>query len=111
MISRRKFLCKRNQTLWIVFISNFDVRSFLAALAGVHNTIVWRRAFHRQRLHHAATQFRPITRLNVYVFAPEAVRAMVGVAVADHLLFAMLAEEVFDMTLKLFGGHCLETVP
>lgn len=53
------------------------------------------RSLNPHRRHHAATDLRPVARIDVDVFAPETVRTVVGVASTFYFLFTMLAGEIF----------------
>lgn len=63
------------------------------------NNIYW--------LHQPATWVSSIAWSIVYMFAPEAVGAMVGIASANYLGIAMLASKVFCISDKVFAFHRL----
>lgn len=56
-----------------------------------------------RRLHKATAGVGPVARLNINMFAAQAVRAVVGIAVAFHLCIAMFTDEVFNLALELFA--------
>ncbi len=59
---------------------------------------------HRDRRHRAAALGGPIAREFVDMPAPQATRAMVGVAIAAHPRATAQTGKIFDLALKL-GGH------
>lgn len=71
--------------------------TFLTAL---QNSIVWRASFDSYRLHHAATLSSPVAGVNIDVFAPQALRTVVGIPCSLHLSLAMLTDEIFGAALK-----------
>ena len=63
----------------------------------------------RYRSHHSATFPCSVSRVNVDVLAPQAVRAMVCVPIACDVLAAVAAIKIFFFSLKTtrrFAGHC-----
>jgi len=51
-------------------------------------------ALHRDRLHHAAALGGSVARLDIDMLAPEALRTMIGVAIASDSRAAMFALEI-----------------
>lgn len=78
----------------------------LAALAAAVGDIVAVAGHFRvDRFHQPAAFVGAIAGVDVDMFAPKAIRAMVGVAVAFDFLPAFFAGEILDYSLE-FGGHC-----
>lgn len=48
-----------------------------------------------ERLHKALTALSPVARINVYMLAPEAVWAVVGISIPHHVLSAVFAGKIF----------------
>ena len=59
--------------------------------------------FNSDRSHGTPTICRPVTRLDIDMSAPKAIRAMIGIAVAFNDFTAIQASEIFYSTLKLLG--------
>jgi len=57
----------------------------------MQNAVLGTRSLQKHRFHQTAARFKPIARVCVEMSAPEAVRAMVGVAIAYDKRPAMLA--------------------
>lgn len=61
------------------------------------------RAFDRNRRHEPAAPCSAVARININVFAPQTLRAMVGVAVSHNFLSAVLANKIFNPARKRHG--------
>lgn len=61
----------------------------------------------RNGFHKLAASRQPITRINVNVPTPQAIRAVIGIAISPHRSSAMPAREVFNAFLKKFRRHIL----
>jgi len=81
-----------------------------AALTAVNDAVIGRGAFDSHGFHHTETRRRTVARVDVYVFPPQTLRAMIGVAVAFHLSAAPLADEIFHAPLKTLAAHIQLTV-
>lgn len=55
---------------------------------------------YRLGLHHAAAGVGAIARMDVYVLAPQAPRAVIGIPAAAHCLAAHFASEVLTTALE-----------
>ena len=75
-----------------------------APLTAQNDAIFGRPTLYTQWFHHAAAVVCAVTRKDVYVLAPEAVRAMIGIPITFYLLATMFTGEIFDTLLK-FGAH------
>lgn len=62
--------------------------------------------FNGHRLHHAAARLCPVTRIDVNMLAPQALRAMVGVAAARNFCPAMRTDKILPARLKFSGRKC-----
>ena len=72
-----------------------SIRPLVAAFyAAIQDPLFARLILIPNRLHHAITSREPIARVNVDMFAPEALRTMVRVAIAPHFITTMLTDKI-----------------
>ena len=74
-----------------------------AALAAMEDAVIRARALEKDRLHHAAAALSAIPWILIDVLAPETVRAMIGIPVADDERPAILTRKIFHALLKFLG--------
>lgn len=60
------------------------------------------------RFHQATAACRTVSRINIHMFAPQAVRTMVGIAVTNYAFAAVFTDEVFGAALEL-SSHFIYT--
>ena len=58
--------------------------------------------FNRDRFHQAATIGSSISGVDIYMLAPQAIRAVVGITVAMDMCAAMFAGKIFNLAVKFF---------
>lgn len=58
---------------------------------------------HPDWFHEAVASFSSIARVDIHVFAPQTMRAVVGVAGAGHGISAALTRKIFSSSSESFG--------
>ena len=76
-----------------------------AFLAAVNNSIFLAGFFHSYRIHHPTAFLRAIAGKNIHMFAPQTLRAVVGVAAPSHTRVAHLANEILLVFYKFLRRH------
>lgn len=80
------------------------VASFLAAnLATLNHQPILALKINIHRFHQAAAKLGPVARINIHVFGPETLGAVIGVAIAFDRLAAMFANKILHFFDKF--GH------
>lgn len=97
----RDFLYEGQYGVHIVRISHAIAALESAELAFLsHHIALSCRAFYGDWRHHATAFRRPVARIDIHMFAPEALRAVIGVPCSCHRRPAVFAGEVFCSFLK-----------
>ena len=100
-VDSKVVLGKFYNCVWIIFGRGRIGADKGAFFAFVPNVITLSRtSLDSNRLHHAATGSRTITWVDVDVLRPETLWAVVCVAISDHVLSAMRADEIFNILCK-----------
>lgn len=93
--------------LKIVFRDNLVPLADAAVLAFVEEDVFAMLHLHAHGLHHPLAGVLPVAGVVVHVAAPQALRAVVGIAVAFDLLAAMAADEVFNCAGESFAHNMI----
>ena len=91
-----------------------------ALFTSVNKAVIRRRPLESYGLHHASATCCPVSGIDINMFAPQTIRAMIGITVANYLLTAMFAREILYRSFKAHGvlqkasaqraSHCTVTV-
>lgn len=87
----------------VVIFRRFIAAALAASDAFVGDDIVVAPGFNRHRLHQATAFGRPVARIYIDILAEQAVRAMVGIAVAADDCAAVFTGKIFDFALELLA--------
>ena len=96
------------QCIYAVFPRDYVSAQNAASRTFVNYFIVGCRTLDPRGLHEAATDFRPISWVYIYMLTPEAFRTVIGVAGSFHVFSAMLAVKILDTPLKFLFLHATE---
>jgi hypothetical protein len=94
---------KLDNGIYTIRLNCFDSKLMATPLALIVYSIFLVLYTYSHRFHRTATTSRPISRIYVNVFAPKTFGAMVGVAIPDNFGPTILANKIFDSSLKFFG--------
>ena len=94
-----------NNSFPIVIFSGFISLTFAAQYAAMNDIVFGAFAFNGNGLHQPATYIRSISRTVIDMLAPEALWAVIRVAIAFYGSEAMLTYKVFFSTLKFLSRH------
>jgi len=97
-----RLLCSHDfqQRFETVIFSALVLAMVTALFATVYQKAMRTRHFHPHRSHQPTAGRCPVTRKNVHMFAVQAVRAMIGVAIALDFAAAVLTAEIFPLANK-----------
>ena len=91
------------QCCLVVILTGAHLTFDLALLATMHDVLNRMLNQDRHRLHQPTAGFLPVPRIHITMYAPEALGAVIGVAIAPDLASADLTDKRFDCTCEISG--------
>jgi hypothetical protein len=94
------FCSDRYRNVYVIIVCHVVAMFLKAFQTAVHNAKFPSSSLDTYRLHEAATLFRPITRLNINMLAPQTLWAMIGVPGTFYFCLALLTDEILGPPLE-----------